>query len=257
MENTDSKQKNSDEMTFREQIVYFLKLIRSIFVYQYRYDEVFDEDKSWRDVVMVIGVSTLISVILVQLTGIIIRTLIGFQSSGNSFQSVLDMLSAPAMRPSFIMVSSVWYAIINFLVAMAVSVAIGYCLQLWHSSAENLDNKEWVGLSLAIALVQAFRLIIIQPLSAAHRFSTVFSSTISGIQMNPIVIILTIVIAALMIYSYYVLSKLIQSRNLVVTNFWAKFILIVLLMEGSSFFFSRLLSFILAPMYSFVLRIIL
>lgn len=255
MEN-DAIQEHEDEMSLREEIIFFLKLMRSVCIYHYRYEEVFEE-ASWRDIVIVTGIGAVLSAVLIELVVIVSRLSYGNAGarSAAGFANVLEMLSKPAINPPTILLDIAWLLATTFLLFIAVSVIMGYCLQLWFGESQAFDRSEWLGFSLAVALVMSFQQTLVSTVNEINRFVSI------GTVLNPpnMTLMLTIVIISfiLLFYGYYVLYRLVGSRVTGLSYLWLRMILIFILMEAVTFVVSQGLQFVLLPIFNQIARFVI
>src|SRR5690606_35214758 len=160
----------------------------------------------WREVFVVAGIGSLISVVITQIILLVIRLFYGSQgTSAGGFAGVLEMLSLPAFNPLIILISTIWSMIVTFIFLVICSAGIGYCLQLWFSESKTLITAEWLGFTLAAAMVKSFQLITTRTINESNRMMAIMSSL--GQPNTYLLLTLAILSILFLIYGYYVLYR--------------------------------------------------
>ena len=258
----------SASSSLKQEIIYLAKLMRSIILYHYRYEEAVD-NASWRRIFLTAGIVTVASTIMVQITLMVFR----FYNLGgdvslntNGFASIY-IADVPAFQPNVILVDALFAFATGFTVIVALSYVIAYCIQLWFGKAESNDRHEFLGIMQAVIIVKSIYLIPIQLFATVYsgegisRFAdtsaqlfTVYTDYWLPEYISPVIFFLSI---ALPVYSYVVLYRFFRNQDIQVNHFWMRFALIVILMQGLSIVFWQQIRILLSPMYYHILSYVI
>lgn len=198
----EQEQQPEEDLSLWQEVTYFLKLMRSVFVYHYRYDEVF-EDPSWRDIFLMAGIASVIKAIFDPIVGISFRLYFGSLGASGStgFDGMVDMLST--MNPVLKLLEIIWLFLTIFIIICGTGLLIGYCLQLWFGKAVSFDQNEWLSFAFAVTLVASFQRIFIDTLVEISSWLLIISDLrLSSISAN-LLIVSSVIAFLLIIYSYW------------------------------------------------------
>lgn len=255
-------------LSLKQEIIYLAKLMRSIILHQFRYEEAVD-NATWRRIFLTAGIATVVSTIMVQITLIIFRfyNLGGRVSvNGNGFATIY-IADVPAFHLSVILVDILFALLTGFIVIIALSYIIAYCIQLWFRETGTNDRHELLGIMQAVIIVKSIYLIPIRLVATVYsevgmfRFSdpparlfTVYTDYWFPEYISPLILFLSL---TLPIYGYFVLYCFFRNQEIQVNHFWMKFTLIVILMQGLSIVFWQQIRILLSPLYYQILSYII
>ena len=260
----------SAPLSLKQEIIYLAKLMRSIILYHYRYEEAVD-NASWRQIFITAGIATVASTLMVQITLMIFR----FYNLGgsvllqtNGFATIFSA-DVPAFQLNVIFVDVLFAFVTGFTVIVALSYIIAYCIQLWFSSTETNDPHEFLGIMQAVVIVKSIYLIPIQLVAAVYVGEELFKSSDTPAKLFTVYTdywlpeyiphLIFFLSIALPIYSYFVLYRFFRNQDIhiQVNHFWMKFALIVILIHGLSFVFWQQIRILLSPVYYHILSYVI
>lgn len=255
-------------LSLKQEIIYLAKLMRSIIVYHYRYEEAVD-NATWRRIFLTAGIATVVSTIMVQITLMIFRfyNLGGIVSlNGNGF-AILHIANVPAFHLNVILVDIFFALVMGFVVIITLSYVIAYCIQLWFGQNETSDHYELLGIMQSVIIVKSIFLIPLQVMATVDsgegiygfsdtpaRLFTVYTDYWIPEYISPLIFFLSIILP---IYSYFVLYRFFRNQEIQVNHFWMRFTLIIILMQGLSSVFWQQIRTLLSPLYYQILSYVI
>ena len=167
MENRDTVSKRKNDKSLWEEIVYLAKLMRSILLYHYRYDEATD-NANWCNIIITAGIGTVFGTLATQIILMIFR----FHDLGGTVVlppnglALFGIAHMPPFDPGVIIVDSLFSLITGFAVLLSLAYITAICLQLWFG--EERDKHQLFGFMQVVVIVKSLYLIPLHLIDAVY-----------------------------------------------------------------------------------------